>query len=318
MDGRVIGAGGACFVVSVGLALVAGCRDDSKPAFWGGSAPLVIDVDGDGVDDVIGAASATELAAYDGKSWRRSWTAKAPKGLLEATATHVVVLSGKELRTYARRTGAFGATVTLPHEVSVLCASASFGERIFVRFPDHTTARIDPVSGAIDMGAVVPDACPSERNKPRACEAALGACDVDGKTPSGRLAPNLTLRSGGRVVDVITKRGDHPSVDVIGYLAGSVGDARYTTTIDPSGASVDAADIAGGLLFVKQGASVTAIDTETGAVRWKAALGNSPSSVFRATLTRVYVGCSGKDETKALRVADAETGKIVGTFGTLP
>jgi hypothetical protein len=105
----------------------------------------------------------------------------------------------------------------------------------------------------------------------------------------------------------------HPGTPEVTLVLSGAGDGPPRRVLfDREGRRVDAADLSGGLLFVKS-IGITAVDLTTGAARWNLPCGgNTPA--LRATATRVYAECDGHRQYKVLRVV-AHNGKVISDFG---
>lgn len=281
-----------------------GCKDRTvvRTSWWGG-VPLVVDANGDGVDDVIG--SANPLAVYDGKTFAPLWERK-ELGLFGGPSALVgrslVLAKDRALQVLDVATGQTTATVPLSDEATSLCAD---GNTLWVVQSDAVEGSFVPGTTRLDRAATIPARCASAR--PSACKEGLGAC-------VGYRTHDISLTDGNRTVHVLRKSPGTPEITLALRGNAEPDSAALHLAFDPTGKRLDGVDMSRGIVFLRQNGKLTAVDATTGATRWMHACSSSTGAV-RATETRVYVECDGWKSLKALRVLDHDTGARLGGLG---
>jgi len=287
---------------------------------WAGGLPLVADVNGDGVEDLITYGSAYGLSALDGRTYKPLWKRKDldiavhDARRLAAIAGRTLVLAPADTTERALTLldlsdGRTRASVPLSDKVSRLCGA---GERVWVALIDQTHGLLDPGTGTgagtgaaakLDAAATVPAECAPRSLPSYACEHSSAACLPAAGAPSSL---SMQLKDGSSTVTVEIKDPGTPEVTIV--LPGG-----KRVLFDREGARVHAADLAAGHLFLKRSGGVTAIDAATGAPMWSiGCAGSTPD--LRATATRVYIECEGYRNRQALRVLD-HSGKVLVDLG---
>lgn len=295
----------------VAISLTAACSDRAYNPQWAGGVPLVADVNGDGVEDMLTYGSGYELSALDGKTYKTLWKRK---GLdldgynarrLGAIAGRTLVMAPRDTKDRALllldlADGRTRATVALGDKPSSLCAA---GDKVWVTQIDRKTGLLDATTGALDVTAAMPAACEPRRGASYACEYARAECGALAGAPS---ALSLQLRDGAAAIGVEIKDPGTPEVTLV------LADGRRVL-FDRQGARIHAADLASGLLFLKRTGEITAIEAASGAPMWSLPCSGS-TPVMRATSTRLYAECEGHRNYKALRVLD-HSGKVLKDLG---
>lgn len=287
-------------------------RDQYNPQ-WAGGVPLVADVNGDGVEDMLTYGSGYGLGVLDGKTYKTLWKRKgldvdvANAGRLHAIAERTLVVApaytaDRSLLLLDLSDGRTRATVQLGDKPGALCAA---GDKVWVKQIDEKAGLLDVATGKIDFTATMPESCSWKQKygTSYACAHSKAECEPLPNAPSSL---SMLLRDGASSIGVEIKDPGTPEVTLV------LADGKRVL-FDREGARVHAAELAGGHLFLKRSGGVTAIDATSGAPMWSVSCsGNTPA--LRATPTRVYVECEGHRNYKALRVLD-HSGKVLKDLG---
>lgn len=83
---------------------------------------------------------------------------------------------------------------------------------------------------------------------------------------------------------------------------------------DPSGRRIEALDLVGGTVLIRQGLT-TAIDARTGAVLWTSSCGGTDGYAMVGTKNRAYYECDGRKTLSVLRIVDRATGAVMKDIG---
>jgi hypothetical protein len=151
--------------------------------------------------------------------------------------------------------------------------------------------------------------CPDMEVRPILCSTATHArCVGNHATKKARLTDPVT----GDSVTVELKDPGTPEVTIIGH--DSAGQPTYRLPFDPSGARIEALDLVGGTVLIRQGRT-TAIDARTGTVLWTSSCGGSSGDAMVGTANRVYYECDGPKSLVALRIVDRATGALLKDLG---
>ncbi|MCK6531948.1 MAG: PQQ-like beta-propeller repeat protein [Polyangiaceae bacterium] len=278
---------------------------------WDGTAPIARDVNGDGLEDIIGVYAGRDpggmyLGAFDGKSGRVIWR-HGPIVIHRAIGGNLVQfgLQGERLLVNEHRggivlglrDGAVQSKLQLPAARQV-CAGDSADAPLVVE-----TQRADaPLAADLATGKVQPLA--------------------------GRRICQRTMTSA-RAIDPATVHGDKVRMALTdgAHVVAFGSDSTVRGHADPTSAPkwtvplalrVNSADLAAGRLIIlgtdpKGSASqVIALDAERGAELWRSPLDASAGVVAQlsATKARVYVTVG-----EYLLVLDAGTGKLLRDLG---
>jgi hypothetical protein len=145
--------------------------------------------------------------------------------------------------------------------------------------------------------------------RPILCSTATNArCEGDHATKKARLTDPLT----GDSVTVEIKDPGTPEVTIIGH--DGAGQPTYRLPFDPSGQRIEALDLVGGTVLIRQG-QTTALDARTGAVLWTSTCGGLSHITMVGTANRVYYECDGYKTLVALRIVDRATGNLIKDIG---
>lgn len=283
-----------------------GCKDrQTVRSTWRGGVPLVVDANGDGVEDMVSFGNPFRM--YDGKTFAPLWERKdleifgSPSALVGRS---LVLGRDRALTVLDVATGQTTATVPLSDEATSLCAD---GDAVWVSQSDRVSGSFRPGATKLDTAATVPASCVARRTRPSECKNGLGACTT-------YRSRDLTLTDGSRTVHVVRKDPGTPEVTLLLRGNAEPDSAARHVAFDPTGKRLGAVDMSRGLVFLQQTGKLTAVDAATGATRWTYACSTS-SDALRVTATRVYVECDGWKSLKALRVLDHDTGARLGALG---
>lgn len=278
---------------------------------WDGTAPIARDVNGDGLEDIIGVYSGRDpggmyLGAFDGKSGRVIWR-HGPIEIFRQIGGGLVQfgLQGERLLVNDKRggvvlglrDGSVQSKLQLPGARQV-CAGDAADAALVVE-----TQRADaPLAVDLATGKVEPLAGRRTCQRPTTSARAIDPATVHGDKV------RMALTDGAQVVAFgadSTVRGH----------AAPTSAPKWTV---PLALRVASADLAAGRLIIvgadpKGSASqVVALDAERGTELWRAPLDGSAGVVAQlsATKARVYVTVG-----EYLLVLDAGTGKLLRDLG---
>lgn len=260
---------------------------------WSGGVPGVLEVTGDGIEDLLDARRAR---LYDGKTFQKLWDRDAD---LDVRATVVVgevvaVAVPRALHLLGLRDGATRHTLALADEVRRLCPHDG---ALWVELIDDSMGRVDVAAGTLVAAAPWPASCaPAAASRPTACAGASAECAGS--------EHRFELASAAARVTVAVKERGTPEV-TLAFASGPVALSHHLR--------LATVELAAGVLFVKLGGVLAAFDAATGAERWQLACAGTGRSLL-VTASRVYVECDGAKTYKALRVLD-HAGKLLATFG---
>lgn len=286
----------------------------SLSEFWGGGHPMVADINGDGVGDIIGlarniqGADSTRLIAYDGTSGDKLWSSQ-PQGKFGDVQQGKTAISGGVV-IHAAITGTAmgfdlgtGAVkwqgVSLGEKAERLC-SAGEGQ-VFVDTADQRRITI-----ATGDGAVVSE---MERSRDERCQ------------PLWSLIPNS--QPGLTISRFPFRQADHPdalgetmrvdwSLRAKGGPAIALGSKKKGTNIPfiggywPSlGQDIDSKSLETRILWTSEVPAERPLDADTGGPT-HACIGDSVA----------YVGYETKDDVVRVAAFEVETGKRVWDVAT--
>lgn len=303
------------FVLIAALS-VAGClgateRAPDEVTSWQRGMPVLGDLDGDGIEELV-TNSWEGMVALSGVDYRPLWHRADRKVEFHAERRLAVVAGGAVVMAQARtlevldaKSGATRASVVLTDKVESLCAD---GGKVGVHQIDRVSWTLDVASGQRD-DATPPAKCHEMVPRPTLCRTAWNArCEGDNVKLTARLTDAVT----GDSVRVDIKEPGTPEVTIVG-LDGA-GQPTYSLPFDPNGRRVEALDLVGGTVVIRQG-QTTAIDARTGAVLWKSSCGGSSGEFSVGTASRVYYECDGPKSAVALRIVDRATGNSIRDIG---
>lgn len=282
-------------VLALGLWLTA-CRGaglEERELPWSGGVPAVLDVTGDGVEDLL---ETPRVRLYDGKTFQKVWDRGAGLDVRSATVVGdvLVVTAPRALHLLGLRDGVTRHTVALADEVRHLCSHEG---ALWVELIDDSAGRVDVATGAFTAGAPPAASCArAGASRPPACAAASAPC--------AGTEHRFELTSAAAKVAVAVKERGTPEV-TLHFAAGAVALPHHLR--------LAAAELVADVLFVKLGGVLVAFDAATGRERWQLPCSGS-SRALLVTASRVYVECDGSKTYKALRVLD-HAGQRLATFG---
>ncbi|MDC0716448.1 hypothetical protein [Nannocystis bainbridge] len=300
---------------AAGLALTAlvGClgakeRDPTEYRFWMGGPPVLGDFNGDGLEDVVAWFVDDGVLALDGATfkplWRRPDLRIEPRDEAVVAGGAVVIARARGLEILESTNGATRTTLALTDEVERLCVE---GDKVGVHQIDHVRFVLDVATGQRD-DAATPPACDSS-SLPLLCTTVKHArCEGDFVTSKARLTDPVT----GESVGIEVKSPGTPEVTIVGY--DTAGQPTYRLPFDPKGRRIEALDLVGGTVLIRQG-ETSAIDARTGTVLWTSSCGGTGGYAMVGTATRVYFECDGPKTSHALRIVDRTTGAVLKDLG---
>ncbi len=251
--GVVVAAGvlGATFV------LVRGSGAFGQGRTWSASPPTFRDLNGDGVDDLVGQSGMGTVAALDGRTGSFLWQ-KSPRDPTMSHAfagDHLAFVRGREVDVFDVRTGALVRTVTPPWEDKPARVVACQGE-LFAVAIDDTASRIDLRTWAVARARTMPSclAPPKEQAVPP-CRYPSAPCEVERTGSYGRSATTLRDQASNRLVRITFKEKGTA-------VATATRDDGASLVVAPEG-NLDGVDLAGDWLVVARGPSVFAYDFAT-------------------------------------------------------
>jgi hypothetical protein len=288
---------------------IAGCNTHESKRPWPGGLPYAVDANGDGVEDMITFGG--PITMLDGRNYQPLWerpdldVPQYDGRRLGATARDAfIVARDRSLDVLELSTGRTRSKLALSDKVASLCAD---GESVFIGQIDAVRGLFDVRTGTLDKSAPLPARCARTAERLDACKNATAECES--RYPS----KNMMLSDGNAFVSVEFKEPGTPEVTVV--LHDRARRPFLRVPFDPEGKRVDAVDLAGGMVFLAQSGTVTALDAKTGAVAWTSTCSSSSGNFLRATASRVYVQCDGPKAYKALRVLHHDTGAVLTELG---
>jgi outer membrane protein assembly factor BamB len=315
-----------------------------------GKAPMTADVDGDGVEDVIGlyrvldgGQTNTHLGAFSGKSWDRLWSS-APLGdahTLTLGSAGDAILIGDDrglLRVLDRSRGVLRHSLQLSDRAKRICAPADDSPHAWIEVADESHVLVSLVTGRSEP-APAPWGCAPRETGSDCSSWELSDQPARAECMSHELRERLAVP--GMTVSYALRQGDHvvglgykqkgTSISMIAGLEPPRGKGEkqplWVRTVNPDSRATSTtstpqvADIADGTLFVTYLASdkqrmnrLAAIDAATGKTVWDVPVPRSEHgsgpSLLVITSSRVYV-----PHWTWLDVFDVATGKHLATIG---
>lgn len=306
-------------LVALAAACSSGCSSSSdyRPP-WPGGLPSVADVNGDGVEDLLTYGSAYGISAYSGGDYKKPLWSRKDLGYADQQRLAGRFYAAAEKRTLSLlelSTGKTVATVPLSDKVKLLCGD---DDGLWVHLIDEQKGLIDlkrvaaTGEATLDSSALPPPGCQSERKDGYSCALSAARCRNPEGAPYDSLSFVLTDEKAQppTSVTIDVKQPGTPEITLV--LPAANGGPPRRVLFDREGHRIDAADLAGNVLFLKT-TGIHAIDLTTGATLWVLQCGgNGPA--LRATPTRLYAVCDGHRQYKALRVMD-HNGKLISDYG---
>ncbi len=290
----------------------------TSSAQWMGGAPLIVDVDGDGVDDAIGLiryvhTDKITLAAYSGVNGHQLWETASlgtydtvRHSLPELVGGVIVRRDGRTVSGYDVKTGAVRWHVRAADVVDRLCANAPGELAIRAATGEWSTV-------ALETGAMRPASAPDT------CRRAITTAPAE--------APPGDVHVEGMSVQAVLARGTGPRIAIGWRTPGSgltmlaaVDDAggtrwktliatddRWVTALAPRDLALDERDVA--LVYVHStplAPELVVFDRMTGARRFDVPLEKTTSTFDGIALTGTAVAVS---QWGNLEVFDRATGR---------
>lgn len=282
-------------VCGVGLA---GCRAgglEERELPWSGGVPAVLEVTGDGVEDLVDVRRAR---LYDGRTFQKLWDRRDEIDVRSAVVAGKVlaVAAPRELHLLGLGDGRTQHRLALADEIRRLCPQDG---GLFVELIDDSTGRVDLTAGTFAAAAWPATCSPPQAERPAACAGSSAEC-----TGTEHRFELVSAGGLGAKVAVAVKERGTPEV-TLQFPAGAVALPHHLR--------LAAAELVAGVLFVKLGGVLAAFDAETGRERWQVSC-SGQSRALLVTASRVYAECDGSKTYKALRVLD-HAGQALATFG---
>jgi outer membrane protein assembly factor BamB len=311
-----------------------------------GQPPMPVDVNGDGIEDVIGfyrnldsGDSVMHLGAFNGKDFTRMWKTRAlgtlqdqPRAMLSGKIV-AVTDSNNQLHVLDAATGKTRTALQLSDKAESMCASLDKPGEIWVEQVDEAHQLVDLRAGkkqaaprpkwcAADVDLIANSEC--WRGEFRRQNQSLSACmsSKDFASADG-FKPAYVMAGGNHRVAIGAK---HPGT-AIPMAAGYTVDGKKVLWSRqlaapgqrPADGAPELADLLGSrVVFVyelkQEGARLASLDAKTGKSLWDVPIprsdDGSEASTFRVTQSRVYL-----PHWTWLDIFDTKTGKHVGTIG---
>lgn len=300
-----------------GLVFAGGCFGLGRSApgeyrQWMGGPPLLGDFNKDGVEDVAGWFSDEGIVAFNGATFEPLWSRldrridfRGGNRLAVIAGEAMVVAQPRAVEILDLTTGATRTALTLTDEVGRLCAGDG---KVGVYQIDEVKFTLDVATGKRD-DAAAPPKCPDMEDRPGLCDLVSHArCEGSRETTKVKLTDPDT----GDMVGVEIKEPGTPEVTIVGH--DRAGQPTYRLPFDPSGMRIEALDLVGGTLLIRQ-SYVNALDARTGATLWTSSCGGSSGDTMIGTPTRVYYECDSLKTSLALRIVDRATGAVLKDLG---
>ncbi len=284
---------------------------------WPGTPPMFRDLNGDGVDDLVGARMNGEAMALDGRTGKEIWRKAIGYPALGYAflPDHLAVLEGQSVVLYDLRTGNQGATFTPPWQDKpgrlVACGTSLYAVAI-----DDTAVRIDSARGTMTVEPLRAGCEPARRAQPEPpCRGAHATCEPDKKGTYGRYPTTLRDETTKQTVLV---RFKEKGTAIATVLRIEPADGQ-SIVVAPEG-DLQAIDIAGDWVVVARGKEVFAYDFATKA-SWVVPLETEVKTSdfdhgwLRIEKGRVFVQTSRRRRgpSSKLHVLDLATGKSLWT-----
>lgn len=302
-------------VLALAAVVLVGCPGAGAPGAdpynqWMGGPPFIGDLDGDGVEDLVGWFADPGVVALGGTNYEQLWH-RADRRIELQNARHMAIVAGgavvlaqpRAVEILDGRTGATRATISVSDEVRGFCGA---GGKVGVHQIDRVSWTLDVATGKRD-DATPPPTCDEQR--PSLCDGVRHAkCEGSYDQPSVRLTDPDT----GDAVAIEIKSPGTPEISIVGQ--DRAGQPTYRVAFDPTGTRIRAVDLIAGTLVIRQTGTV-ALDAKTGARLWESTCGGSNGDAMVATPTRVYYECDGPKSAVALRIVDRATGAKLKDLG---
>lgn len=266
---------------------------------WSIRPPILRDLTGDGIDDLLGEApNSQHLVLLDGRTGKAVWekSVSYPASGYAFVGDHLAILRDRSVEIHDVRTGtrlreAKPAWQDKPRSV-VACDGQLFAVAI-----DDTASRIDPQTAATQP-ANLPAACVHNQTPAgsafrveRPCRGSSALCTQERRGTYGRYATTLREEPAGRVVRITFKEKGTA-------IATATRDDGASVVIAPEG-DLAGADVAGDWIVVARGREVFAYDFATKRT-WTAPLPTELKTVdydlgwLRVENGRVYANTSSR------------------------
>jgi hypothetical protein len=319
---------------------------------WDADGPLSVvpvDVNGDGVEDVVGRYRVYEdpvmkvyVGAFDGNGFGRIWSA-GPFGTAEqaVTSTRLAVAGDAVVVTDFRaevhvldlRSGKERSKLVITDRATDTCSPADGAAHVWIEVADRQNVAVDLAAGKLVPTPARPawcgpkDAVYCEGAGPTGpCAASMGA--MSGFTSAG-IIPMQTMVAGSDGVALGLKTPGSPSSAALGFDP-TTNAVRWRASVAPdptleSGGSAGQVHgtLAQGRLYTwystaaAGGLHVAVLDARTGARQLDVALVHKAEpevmGVIVPSATRIYVA-----DWMWLDVLDAKSGAVIGTIGRWP
>ena len=291
-------------VVTVGLSAVAGWllvgRSGAGPfrsaVRWWTFPPIVRDVTGDGVDDLLGESSANHLALLDGRTGKAIWEKDLvyPASSHAFVGDHLAILRDRVVELHDVRTGTLLREAKPAWQDKPGSLVACDGQLFAVAIDD--TASLVDARTAATQPAKLPAACvhnrkPSTSEVDHPCRWSRATCTQDRTGTYGRYTTTLREEPSGRLVRITFKEKGTP-------IATATRDDGVSVVVAQEG-DLQGADVAGDWIVVARGREVFAYDFATKRA-WTAPLptelktGDFDHGWLRVANGRVYANTSSR------------------------
>lgn len=294
-----------------------GCRKPSSgPAILPYYGFEVSDLNGDGIDDIIGANS-NGMAVVDGKTFKARLVGIKPPQTWRLSNGNIVttgretprvlqvveVSSGTVLKTFQ-----LADNVTSLHEAgdkSNSNSAAAEASSVIVKLLDQHVYLLDLAT--LRLVEQLPQLEARQRYQPIFCTSTRATCSWDDQTSS---SPNVaTVTQGKYRVSLRIKQPGTRELSAVCF--DNNGNPSAPLLIDAKGFGLNGIDLDDGRLFVSYGGSVTAYDAATCVPQWQRQ--QLAAEVLQAERGRLYVTTTGiRNYPKKLIVLDAATGTLLG------
>jgi hypothetical protein len=147
-------------------------------------APVFVDVDGDGTDDIVGhvrhtvgSTTTDTIAAFDGKTFQRLWVSEPSRGPDASSRTKVIAQDGKLVSTEQRTvnllelaTGKRLGSVPLSDSPRRLCIPPGDAHAVWVEVIDHQHLLFDTRTATAKPAPRSPPGCATPPLSPETCD----------------------------------------------------------------------------------------------------------------------------------------------------
>ncbi|RKG60064.1 hypothetical protein D7V80_36530, partial [Corallococcus sp. CA054B] len=313
-------------------------------------APVFMDVNGDGTEDIVGHVSQHEagsgfrhvIAAFDGRTFQKLWESAPSEGPDTSRYTKVIAQNGRLVMSEQRavnllelETGKRLGRVPLTDSPGRLCIPSGDTTSVWVEVVDHQHLLFDTRTATAKPAPQAPEGCATPPESMKTCDRGRPpehptTCELSSYPPSDirGFSSRYLLRMGGYTLALGT-RWPGTAVPLVALFAP--GDRKplwhdIVSDKDPlllRALAPEVGEIAKDAVYVvyslaeggKGGLQLIRRDLRTGAVAWDVALPEPQTTAVRATLWardgRIYVSQWGH-----LLALDAATGDRVGIIGT--